>query len=315
MTQMLENVLPILMLIAFGWILRQRNYFSDEQLSKLSGMISNIMIPFVIFNSIVSLDIRTEHLFLSIGFFVYLLLLLFISVVIYKVFHVKRKFFIFFSAVFSFGFMAMPLFSAVFGTEHMDYLIAMGVGHELFVSIVFITSAKVVLSGEKVSKGGILKHLVSPLFCMVILALVLKLTGWIEPLRSFIPTKAVLDTVSKVASLTTPLAMIVVGYRIHFTDKKRVTESFLYVVVRYALTLGLGYLLKGLVFDRFVAPNPYYDYAFFTLVSQYGSVLLTMFVADYCSKEDLEVASNAFVINVIIGMLIFTGFVIRLGMG
>ena len=38
--------------------------------------------------------------------------------------------------------MAIPLFTTVFGADKMEYLAAIGIGHELFVGLVFMTVAK-----------------------------------------------------------------------------------------------------------------------------------------------------------------------------
>jgi len=315
MAQLLGNVIPILFLILFGFILRRRNYFSDETLQKISGMVGNLLIPCVIFNTILNLEIRSEHVALSIGFFCYQVLLLGLSWLAYRKLHIKRRFFIFFSCAFSFGFMVLPLFSATFGAENMGYLVSMGIAQELFVALIFITAAQVTLKGDQVSVKTVLKHLGSPLFCMILAAVIIKFTGLKEILSATLLGKGLFDAIAKLGSISSILTMLIVGYRISFRDKGRIVESFGYVGFRYALTLVLGYALKWLVFDRFVAPNPYYDHAFFIMLSQHGSVLLTIYVGEYGTKEDLEVASNAFVINVIAGILLYVAYVFSIGIG
>ncbi|MDD6212953.1 MAG: AEC family transporter [Clostridiales bacterium] len=312
MASVLDNVVPILFLIIFGCVLQRIHYFEEVSMQRLTNMVSNLLIPCVIFNTIVNLEIRREHLVLAVGFIVYQFILLGLSWGIYRIFKIKRRMFPFFSCAFAFGFMAVPLFSNIFGVEHMDYLVAMGVGHETFVALVFIPLAKLYLKEEKTSGKNLVKNLASPLFFMIGLALVLKVTGLYATVNETILGRGFFGAVSKLGSMTTILTMIIVGYRIHFQDRSRILESFGYVAFRYALTFCVGYLLKGFVFDRLVEPSPYFDYAFFTLLSQHGSVILTVFVGEYGTKEDLEVASNAFVINVVVGILLFLGFMLRL---
>jgi len=315
MAQLLENVIPILFLILFGFILRRRNYFNDEVLQKIGSMVSNLFIPCVIFNTILNLDIRSDHLALTIGFFCYQGVLLLLSWVFYRLLKIKRRFFLFYNCAFGFGFMVLPLFSATFGAENMEYLVSLGVGHELFVALIFITAAQVTLKGDKLSVKTALKHLGSPLFCMILAALVLKFTGLKEILSNTLIGKGALDAIAKLGSITSILTMLIVGYRISFRNKRRLMESFAYVGFRYALTFIVGYAMKWFILDRIVAPNPYFDYAFFLMLSQHGSVILTIYVGEYGTKEDLEVASNAFVLNVIIGILLYIGFVFRIGAG
>jgi len=313
MSQLLGNVVPILFLILFGFILRRRNYFSDEVLQKISAMVGNLFIPCVIFNSILNLDLRTEHIALTVGFFAYQVVLLALSWLFYRVLKIKRKFFVFFSCAFSFGFMVLPLFTATFGSENLAYLVSLGIGQELFVALIFITAAQMSLKGDRMSAKTVAKHLGSPLFCMILAALILKFTGLKEILSATLLGKGLFDAIAKLGSISSILTLMIVGYRISFRDKGRMKESIGYVGFRYALTFIIGYALKWLVFDRIVAPNPYYDYAFFFLLSQHGSVLLTIYVGEYGTKEDLEVASNAFVINVIVGILLYVGYVFSIG--
>lgn len=313
MSELLLNVIPILFLIVFGYVLRRRDYFEPVAIQRITNMVANLLIPCVIFNTIITLDIESEHIFLTIGFFLYQAILLGLTWVFYKLLKIKRRFFLFYSCAFAFGFMAIPLFSVTFGEEHMGHLVAMGIGHELFVAIVFITTAKLFLTGQKFTAKSLGQNLMTPLFIMIISALFLKFTGLVPIIRSNVLGEGLFTAISKLGSLTSVLTMIIVGYRISFRSKKQIMESFGYVAFRYALTLGVGYLMKLVIWDRFVAPNPYYDYAFFTLLSQHGSVVLTVFVGEYGTEEDLEVASNAFVINVIVGIIMYLAFVAGLG--
>lgn len=49
--------------------------------------------------------------------------------------------------------MAIPLFSTVFGLEHMGTLTSMGVGHELFIGLVFMPLARLYLKGREPRPG------------------------------------------------------------------------------------------------------------------------------------------------------------------
>lgn len=313
MNNLLLNMLPLLLLIAFGFILRRIHYFSDGEIQKITGFVGDFLVPCVIFNTILKLDIQREHIALSAAFFCFLCLLLVLSWFIYRIFHIQRRFFIFFSCAFAFGLMGIPLFSTLFGEENMEYLVALGVGHELFIALIYITGMKIVLKGDDFSKRTVLQNLSSPLFYMVFAALILNLTGLRTAVETNVLGGSMLAAISKIASITTVLTMIVVGYRIRFQDKKRIRESMAYVLFRYLFSFGLGYLFKFLVLDRLVQPSRYFDYAFFTMLSQFGSTLLIMLVGEYCSQEELEVSSNAFVINVMVGIVLYVVFALLVG--
>lgn len=309
MNLLLANVVPLVFLILFGVLLRRVSYFEEVAMQRITNMVANLLVPCVIFTTFLGLDMHAGHIGLAVCFAAYQLTLLLASWAIYRVFHVKRRFFLFFHCAFAFGFMAVPLFSTVFGAEHMDSLVAMGIGHELFVGLIFLTTAKLHLTNERPTAKAVAKKLLSPLFIMIAAALLIKLFGLRDAIATNIIGKGFFDAVAKLGSMTTVLTMIIVGYRIRFNNRAHIGESIRLVAIRYALTFGIGYLFKYLFMNRLAGGDPYFGRAFFTLLSQHGSVVLTAFVGEYGSREDLEIASNAFVINAIVGIVLYLIFV------
>lgn len=314
MEALLRNIVPILMLITFGYILRRRSYFEEAAIQRLTSFVATILVPCVLFNTFLNLDFSLAHVGLAAAFFALLVILLGLSFVIYRFIPPKRRFYPLFYCCFAFGFMAIPLFSTVFGEDKMDYLAAIGLGHELFVGIIFMTVAKLWLKEEPISVKAAAKTLISPLFIMVTAALILKLTGLKEVLQGTLLGGGLLDTVARLGSINTVLIMIIVGYRIRFDDLSKVTESIKLVAFRYAFTFGVGYLFKWLVMDPMAGGSIWFDYAFFTMLSQHGSVLLVAYVGEFGTREDQEVASNALVINELVGIVLYLIFVFTLHM-
>ena len=230
----------------------------------------------------------------------------------YHFFPPKRRFYPLYYCCFAFGFMAIPLFSTVFGADKMDYLAAIGVGHEVFVSVIFMTVAKLWLKNEPVSGKNIARTVVSPLFIMVGLALIIKVFGLKEVIDATVIGHGIFETIARLGSITTVLLMIIVGYRIRFDDRSKLVESAKLVAFRYLFTFGIGYAFKFLVMDRLAGGNVYFDYAFFTLLSQHGSVLLVAYVGEYGDQDDLEVASSSLVINELVGIVLYLIFVFAL---
>lgn len=61
--------------------------------------------------------------------------------------------------------------------------------------------------------------------------------------------------------------------------------------------------------DPMVGQDFYFNAAFFTLISQHGSVILNAYISEHGSLEDSQIASNAFAINAVIGMALFVLYV------
>ena len=313
MSDLLLNIVPLLFLLILGVVLCRIGYFQDAEIQKITAFIGDFLVPCVIFNSILNLDIRGEHIALSIGFCALLALLMAISWLVYRLFHLPHRFFIFYSSAFAFGLMGIPLFTTVFGAEHMEYLVALGVGHELFFAVVYLTAAKIVLAGDKFQWKMVARNLVSPLFCMVLIALFLNLSGFKSKLESTILGSCVFATITNLASVTTVLTMIAVGYRICFRGRDQLKTSIQYAAFRVGISFCVGYAFKWLVLDRLVAADPYYDYAFFTMISQFGSTLLLVLVGKYGTREEMEISSNAFVLNALGGIVVYFLYVLYVG--
>lgn len=312
MKELLDNIVPILMLIAFGYFLRRRNYFAEATVKGLTSFIATILVPCVLFNTFLNLNFDMSHVWLAAAFFVLQLIYLGFGFVLFRFIPARRRFYPLYFACCAFGFMAIPLFTTVFGADRMEYLAAIGIGHELFVGLVFMTVAKLWLKNEKVQPRTLVKTLISPLNIMVVAALLIKVLGLRDMLDATLLGHGLFSAISKLGGITTVLIMIIVGYRIRFDDRRMLAESAKIVALRYAVTFAIGYAFKFLLMDPLAGGSIWFDYAFFTMLSQHGSVLLVAYVGDHGSKEDLEVASNALVINELAGIVLYLIFVFTL---
>lgn len=304
MSELFVNNLSLIFILILGIIFRRMNYFGEAMIRKLTAFIGEVLLPCVLFTNLINLKIRSEHLLLTVAFFLFLSLELVLSYLVYRLLHIKRSFFIFFSSAFAFGLMAIPMFTTAFGGENMDYLLAMGVGHELFFSLIYVPFAKQVLNNEPWELRSVLNNMKTPLMLMVILALVLNLTGLRSLVEATILGQTAIVTISKLSSTITVMTMLVIGYRVHFSDMAAVTESIAYVAFRYVSAFAIGYAMKILWLDHLIQ-SVYFDHAFFTLLTSYGSTILVVFVGNYCSAEDTKIASNAFALNVLVGIGMF----------
>jgi len=312
MNDLAKNVMPILILIFLGYILQKIKYFDESSIRKLQSMVVNITIPSMLFITFLNLNIEKEYIMIALSFSLYQGILLLVGWLIYKIFKIKRRFFPFFHCAFAFGVTAMPFYATVFGTENLKYISILGVGHELFIGLIFMTGAKIFLKNDKVSIKNTLKTLVSPLFIMITIAILIRIFNLKELLFSNFLGSGIYSSIERLGNMSLTLTLITIGYRLKLSNKENIKESIWLVVLRYILTFGIGYAFKFTVMDRLVAPNIFFDYAFFTLLSQHGSIVLTVFVGEYSSKEDHEIINNALVINTLVGIVMYMIFVLTL---
>lgn len=308
MTEILGKVLPLLFLIGLGYILQRMQYFGEEVFSKLQSLVLNIAIPCMLCTTFINLDVDVSYAWLSVAFFLLMILLLASGFVIYNIFSIKRSFFPFVLASFGFGTTSIPFYTSLFGQENLKYLSILGIGHEVFISLIYLPLAQMKLSGDKITPQRLLKALKSPFLIMTFLGLAIRIFGLREFLFNSALGLGLYGAIERLGSISLTLALVVIGYRLKFSDRTKLRESALYVGIRYAVSLSIAFFYKLIVIDRLIAPNPLFDAAYFILLSQHGSIALTVLVGQNCSQEDHEVVINTFVLNTIIGILLFVGY-------
>lgn len=313
MDALMRNVMPLILLMAFGAWLRRRRYFSEETVKQNMKLIGNVLAPCILFETLRKLEVRTEYMILTVSFFCLLVLFLAISLLIYHFFPVKRKFFPFFGTAFAFGLMGIPLFSSVYGAEHMGELTAMGVAHEVFFATVYLPIANLMFRGEKTGGRAVLKNLFTPILMMVFTALTLNISGLGNRIEATLWGACFFRCTALLGSVSTVMAMVMIGYQIHFENRGLIRESALYVIYRYALVFGVGYPVKWLLLDRIPGLSHWFGAAYFIMLSQFGSTLLVAMVGQYETQEDLEVAGNSFALNVIAGIVFYLIYLLVTG--
>ena len=132
---------------------------------------------------------------------------------------------------------------------------------------------------------------------MIFLALALQLLGIRDAVSATDLGGGVIDTISKLGGISSTLILITVGYRIHMDNPDKIRESLRLVAWRYLLIFSVSYGVKFFLMDPMVGQDFYFNAAFFTYISEYGSL------------EDSQIASNAYAINAVIGMALFVLYV------
>ncbi|WMJ84605.1 AEC family transporter [Oscillospiraceae bacterium LTW-04] len=305
MTEILGKVLPLLFLIALGYILQRMQFLGEEAFFKLQSLVLNIALPCMLCITFINLDVDVSYAWLSVAFFSLMVILLVLGFVIYRIFPIKRSFFPFLLTSFGFGTTSIPFYVALFGQENLKYLSVLGVGHEVFIALVFLPLAQMCLSGEKITPYQLLRSLKNPFLVMTFMGLIIRVFGLRELLFNNALGLGLYGAIERLGAISLTLTLVIIGYRLQLSNRKNLVESVLYVVVRYAVSLSVAFAFKLIIIDNLIAPNPLFDAAYFILLTQHSSISLTVLVGQNCAREDHEVVTNTFVINTVVGILIF----------
>ena len=220
------QIVKMFIMMTPGYILYRNKTINDDTTSRLSSMLLMVTTPCMIvssFNQIYSTE-KLIGLLVSFGlsFIIYLL-----NIVVSNVMYPKHKSIEKFSLIFSnAGFLGIPLVTGLLGVEAVFYLAPF---IALFYVIVW-TYGIMLMSGDK-KKASIKKVITNPCVWSVGVGLIV----FLMPVKPFTP---VMEAVSTLGAMTTPLAMIILGAYMAKTNLlKLFTNLKVYQVSLYRLIL------------------------------------------------------------------------------
>ena len=139
MASIVASVLPIVLLIGLGWLLRVTKVVSDVGVDALKTLVVTVILPAVLFNAFLHIEFQAEYLAI-------IVLVPVVCFVLLGLGHLARRFLPGSSEVtpylftgFEFGMVGLALFTAAFGVAALPIAGMVGLGHEFFIWFVFVT--------------------------------------------------------------------------------------------------------------------------------------------------------------------------------
>lgn len=203
--QVIINQMIILFLVMIVGYIANKTKVLDENLNqKLSTFVLNITSPALILSSVaepVQGDFKLVLQMISISVAVYLVLP-FIGIIFAKLLRIPkedRNLYQFMTIFSNIGFMGYPVVQAIFGNQALFFAAICN----LVFNVVCFSYGVFLISGEEKLSFDI-KKIVNPGIIFSILAVIIYITKWQMP-------SILAQTSSLVGSITTPLAMMIIG--------------------------------------------------------------------------------------------------------
>ena len=205
----LNAIMPTFLLLAFGYFLRQANFVTDDFLKKTNGLVFKFFLPVLLFNNIYKtnlLELFDGTMFI---FAVGSLLLLYagLCIIVPRVVREPKQRGVIIQAIFRSNYVifGVSLVTNVFGEEHAAVASVLSAVLVPLYNTLSVVALAVYTSGDRVKFGPtVLKVLKNPLIIATLLGIAASFVGLRFP--GFLAT-----TVTDVARLATPLALIVLG--------------------------------------------------------------------------------------------------------
>ena len=297
---MLVTILPLVFLILFGFVLQRLRFFEDISFKRMQSFLLKVTLPCLLFTVFSGMEFVSGQFIITAGMLVFMITLLLIGLLLYRILRIKHEVFVFFISGFGFGTVALPVFIEVFGIENAYNIVPLGIGNELFASSILIPALHIYYC-----KGSAkLSAFLSPAIIMVVLGVLTGLSNLGPVITSNFIGASLFEAISRVGSLTLPISLILIGYRIRLSDKGYLKISAMYAAARLIIGISLGIAFRFFFLDSFIPYFHLLDSAFFIIILQHGSLAPQLYVGQYGSTENQIIANNAFVINMAVGMVL-----------
>lgn len=302
----LTGVLPILVLIGLGVLLRRLKVLDEPTVEGFKKLVVNVVLPAVLFIAFLGLEFQREYLALIVLVPVLCGLLLAAG-------HLARRLlrtpavspFLF--TGFEFGMVGLALFTAAYGLQYAPAAAIVGLGHEFFIWFVFVTLLKRQSEGAVSMSETMRSFATSPVIIAIAAGLVFNLAGLRPALEDNAFTAALLAVAGYLAAMIVPLILIVVGFGSRLT-RDGVRQAAAFVAVRFAVTLalaltvswavgawlGLGTPVQAAVFMLFILPPPF---------------IVPLFLPARRAQE-ITFSNNVLSLYTVVSIVAFVGYVV-----
>lgn len=237
---LLRQICMMFLLIALGVFLIKKNFLSEQGGKDLGAILLRIVIPCVILKSYITDHTPERAAGLAISAGMALIAFLTAMVISCIIFGKRRRIENFGASFCNVGFMGIPLVQSVFGDEAVFYLVS----YIALLNVFQWTYGVFILTGDR-DVIRIKRIITNPAIVAFLLGLIIFF------LKLPVP-KVIVSTLSSIAAMNTPIAMIILGsYLVKmsvsemFTSKSAFLCVFVRLVVIPLVTLAVIYMIPG----------------------------------------------------------------------
>jgi predicted permease len=303
-----NRVLPILLLLFLGYLIRQTRFLSGELIEGLRKVVVYLALPAVLFLSFLQVELKPSFL---VVFFV----IFFLCVVLYGLGRLMRPrlapnqtYFPFLTTGFEYGMLGISLFASAYGLQNIGYIAVIDLGHEIFIWFVFL--ALLMMTRESARRPGQLfqSFLKSPVILGILAGILLNLAGVGQSLAEWPVAGGIMSALEFLASMTVPLILIIVGYGIQL-NREGFGSASRVVLFRLVILIPLALLLGRVLIQDLLQLEKAFAVALFVLLILPPPFIVPLFMSQD-SISDRQYVNNVLTLHTIVTITVFAIFFI-----
>ena len=230
--QVIQMVLPIVVLLALGMVCRRKNIFDMNGLAGLKAVVGDICLPVVLFNAFFTAHYSAAVALIFVLVYAGFGLALALGFAMRKLAAPHGKFFPFLLTSAEGGMLGYALYGVLMGEQ--SGFAAADLGQTVFAYTAFL-GFLALTDGRKPTAGGLVKNMVTNKCCIgMALGILLGVLGVGQWVLASPAAGIVTETISMIAAPTSALVLLVVGYELDL-DKTLLRPVAVTVLCRLAV--------------------------------------------------------------------------------
>jgi predicted permease len=260
-----SRVLPVLLLVGLGMLIRRRGLMGTGTIDDLRRLILGITLPAALFLAFLRVDLAPEYGIIVASVFGACLAVLAIAPWLRRAAGIRATSMPNLMAGFEAGMLGYALFASLFGSAALYRFAIVDIGQVLFVFFILATVVMMRASGQRPPLGEtVVAFMRNPVILAIVAGIGGSVVGLGEALDGHPLGASLLATLALLAGLTTPLIAIVLGYSTSLRTGA-LRDPVRSVAVRLPIWVALG-----LAFDLLVVRG------LLGLDRLFGAAVLTM---------------------------------------
>lgn len=305
--KIINQVLPILLLLSLGYWLNRRRFLLQTTVDELRKVVVNLALPSVLFVSFLNIELKPSYFVLFVVMFLLCILLFLLGNLLRRRLGIRYAYMPYLTTGFEYGMLGISLFGAAYGLEKIGYIAVIDLGHEIFIWFVFLPLLLVKRDGAQ-NPGEIFKSfLSSPVVVAILTSILFNLLGWRELLYQMPFTGALMSTFGFLGSLTVPLILLIVGYGIKI-NREGLKDALLVVFIRLGILIPLALVLNLFLLRDVLQLEGFFQAALFTLLILPPPFIIPLYSSSSLDASEKQYVNNVLVLHTIISVALFIAY-------
>lgn len=290
--EIFSKILPVVLLFIVGSVFRRFRFMKADTIEDLKRLIINVSLPSLLFLSFSRTEFESKHLFIIVSVFAAVLVALLLGKGIQSFTKIQSVYFPLLLTNFEAGMLGYSIYSVLFGEENVYIFAIIDLGQVTFFYLVIAGILTNLRDGHSTKKEQFTSFIKNPILLAVILGVIVQKTGLINILSSNPLSNSILQTAALIATITTPLICLVIGYEIQI-ERSSIGKVVKVVVIRMMMLFAFGLLISNFIINHILHLDHLFMAAVMTMFMLPPPFVIPLFI----KGEDRE--NKTFINNVL----------------